>query len=186
MKAGEKMIALNEKKNFLKYFLNNFQLQKRECGWMLNYIYNHEDLLNNTHFVDDVKECQRAIVMSATCENDEPAFAGIIEGQGTIDAEKMFHYIRMNREDLYIQLNFHDKMKNEAFISVLEENPYKQTKLSKKYGTEAKAFLDFCFESFRKDALMKEIDKALEEGNQEEFIRLSEEYRRLNNEQEQK
>ena len=56
-------VPLNEKKTFIRWFLKNFQLKRREGVWILNYLLSNDDLLEHVHFVDEAHYCPRAIVM---------------------------------------------------------------------------------------------------------------------------
>jgi uncharacterized protein YpiB (UPF0302 family) len=182
-KRGEEMsVAVNEKKNFIKYFLNNFQLQRRECVWILNYLVSHEDILEKIHFVDNIEKCENAVTMSTNCQYDAPAFAGIVRGSGTVDPEKFWHFIRVNNDaDIYIQLVFSDKNKNQAYLNIMEENPNIIDKNLKQYKKEAEKFINHCLKVHEKEALMHQIDKALDAGDEDLFKELSEKYREMTN-----
>lgn len=117
-------VSVNEKKDFVKWFLNNYQLKQRECVWILNYLMSHDQLMHKVHFVEHAKYCPRGLVMSANCVKDTP-FHFFKQNVMTTDAEKSFHDIRLNRdEDIYIQLNFKSSFQNANYVVVLEENPY--------------------------------------------------------------
>ncbi|MDD1371007.1 ReoY family proteolytic degradation factor, partial [Bacillus sp. MHSD17] len=117
-------VSVNEKKDFVKWFLNNYQLKQRECVWILNYLMSHDQLMHKVHFVEHAKYCPRGLVMSANCVKDTP-FHFFKQNVMTTDAEKSFHDIRLNRdEDIYIQLNFKSSFQNANYVAVLEENPY--------------------------------------------------------------
>lgn len=60
-------VSVNEKKDFVKWFLNNYQLKQRECVWILNYLMSHDQLMHKVHFVEHAKYCPRGLVMSANC-----------------------------------------------------------------------------------------------------------------------
>ena len=56
-------VSVNEKKDFVKWFLNNYQLKQRECVWILNYLMSHDHLMHTVHFVEHAKYCPRGLVM---------------------------------------------------------------------------------------------------------------------------
>src|SRR3954452_3656114 len=116
--------SINDKKGFIQWFLNHYQLKKRESVWILNYLVNHKEILTNVHFVQDVKFSPRGIVMTTHC-SDEVPFRFYKNQLVTTDAEKSFHDIRLNQQDdLYIQLNFKKSNQNAYYASIMEENPF--------------------------------------------------------------
>ena len=136
-------VSVNEKKDFIRWFLNHYQLKRRECVWILNYLMSHDQLMEKVHFVEQAQYCPRGIIMSAHCADEVP-FRFYKENIMTTDAEKSFHDIRLNREeDIYIQLNFRASFKVPQFAAVLEENPFmpKNLQLSEKERQLAEKFL---------------------------------------------
>ncbi|WP_163526224.1 ReoY family proteolytic degradation factor [Halobacillus ihumii] len=175
-------ISVNEKKDFVRWFLNNYQLKKRESVWILNYLINHESLLSYVHFVQEVKLCPRGMEISAQGVQDPPF--RFYKGQVmTNDAEKSFHDLRMNQEEpVYIQMNFEDAHKCSMYALVLEDNPYlpKDYYVNDRDKAEADKFLHSSLMTFRKRELEKQIDLALMKGDQTQFIALSNELIEVN------
>ncbi|RDW19064.1 hypothetical protein CWR48_08420 [Oceanobacillus arenosus] len=168
-------ISIHDKKSFIQWFLNHYQLKKRESVWILNYLVNHKELLANVHFVLDVKFSPRGIVMTTHC-SDEVPFRFYKNQLVTTDAEKSFHDIRLNQQDdLYIQLNFRNSNQNAYYASVMEENPFIPDDyfITKKEKDFAKQILDKTVFDYKRNTLRKEIDQALDDMNQEKFIALS-------------
>jgi uncharacterized protein YpiB (UPF0302 family) len=184
-KGGKKMatpVSVNEKKEFIRWFLNNYQLKKRECVWILNYLMSHDLLMEKVHFVEHAQFCPRGMIMSTVCVDDVP-FRFYKESVMTTDAEKSFHDIRLNRnEDIYIQLNFKEMHQSHRYAAVLEENPYVPDIL---YITEqdrelAEKFLQASRENFLRERLKREIDAALDRGDKELFMELTEQLKSIN------
>lgn len=95
-------VPIIDKKTFVRWFLKNFQLKRRECVWILNYLLSNDNLLENIHFVEEAHYCPRAIVMSSVDSNGVPFrfYKGNIM---TSDAEKSFHDLRLHpNESMYI------------------------------------------------------------------------------------
>lgn len=174
-------VSVNEKKDFVKWFLNNYQLKQRECVWILNYLMSHDQLMHKVHFVEHAKYCPRGLVMSTNCVKDSP-FHFYKQNVMTTDAEKSFHDIRLNRdEDIYIQLNFKSSFQHANYVAVLEENPYlpKYIEVNEKDRLLAERFLEESVYTFRKDRLLKLIDEALDNQDKEAFQRLTAELKYL-------
>ncbi|KIL48924.1 hypothetical protein KP77_21350 [Jeotgalibacillus alimentarius] len=168
-------ISANEKKDFIKWFLQHYELKKRESVWIMNYLLSHEQLIENLHFVEDARYCPRGIVMSATC-TDEVPFRFYKGHVMTTDAEKSFHDIRLHRdEDLYIQLNFESAYSSYQYAAVLEENPYirEELKLTANEKKLAEKFLADSIHENQRAQLMRQIDEALDSNDREKFEQLS-------------
>jgi uncharacterized protein YpiB (UPF0302 family) len=174
-------VSVNEKKDFIRWFLNHYQLKRRECVWILNYLMSHDQLMEKVHFVEQAQFCPRGIVMSTHCVDEVP-FRFYKENVMTTDAEKSFHDIRLNRdEDIYIQLNFRSSYKAPQFAAVLEENPFmpRNLQLSEKERQIAEEFLVSSIERFQKEKLYEQIDAALDRNDKEMFQKLTDQLKKL-------
>lgn len=167
-------VSLQDKKSFIQWFLNHYQLKKRESVWILNYLVNHNEVLSNVHFVREAKFCPRGIIMTSHC-SDEVPFRFYKNQLVTTDAEKSFHDIRLNQNDpLYIQLNFDKAHQNIFYAAVLVENPfipdeYFITQQDKKLAAN---LLDTLLFDSAKSKLLHKIDKALDQNDRESFEQL--------------
>lgn len=176
-------VPVMEKRDFLKWFLEEYKLKRRECTWLLNFLMSDNYLMERVHFVEDAELCPKAILIS-TNDVDSVAFAFHKESHVTMDAEKSFHDIRLNREeDIYIQLNFKDKHLSPQYVAVLEENPFTPTDENKSnlLSLLAEISLDEAQRQFQLQALEKKIDEALEKRDKESFKKLAEQYSILKN-----
>ncbi|MBM7699045.1 ReoY family proteolytic degradation factor [Kurthia huakuii] len=171
----ETSISNKDKKTFVRWFLKRFDLKRRECVWILNYIIGDDDLLNHVHFVEDAHYCPRAIVISTTESNGIPFrfYKGNIM---TADAEKSFHDLRMNNEEaMYIQLNFPKQPPTEQYLAVLEENPFMPSymQISSEDKQVAQKMLSKSVYEFQHSKLLQQIDAALDNGDKEQFFELT-------------
>ena len=175
-------VSVNEKKDFIRWFLGNYQLKRRECVWILNYLMSHDQLMKKVHFVEQAQFCPRGIVMSTHCVEEVP-FRFYKQNVMTTDAEKSFHDIRLNRdEDIYIQLNFKSVYHSPQYAAVLEENPFmpKSTQSNEKDRLLAEKFLEQSIFTFQKEKLMQMIDEALDKQDKAAFELLTQQLRKLN------
>ncbi|EFI84549.1 Uncharacterized conserved protein [Listeria grayi] len=176
MKAS---ISINDKKDFIRWLLDNHQMKIRESMWVLNYIAGHDQILKYAHFVDSLEGYKRGLSLGAHGSNAEP-FRFFKENIVTTDPEKAFHDIRLNwDEDLYIELHFSGARLSPEYALVREENPHALLHLDDEAKDEAKTFLDESISVFAKENLMKQVDKALDERNEEDFYKLAEAYHQL-------
>ncbi|MDP4083870.1 MAG: ReoY family proteolytic degradation factor [Bacillota bacterium] len=175
-------VSVNEKKDFIRWFLNHYQLKRRECVWILNYLMSHDQLMEKVHFVEQAQYCPRGLIMSTHCVEKVP-FRFYKENVMTTDAEKSFHDIRLNREeDIFIQLNFHASNQAHQYVAVLEENPYMplHLQLNEKDGVVAEQFLHFSIERFQREKLLSLIDVALDNKDQKAFLELTKQLSKMN------
>ncbi|RWZ60276.1 IDEAL domain-containing protein [Halobacillus fulvus] len=167
-------ISVDEKKDFVRWFLNHFQLKKRESVWILNYLMNHESLLSSVHFVNEVKFCPRGMEITAQGVSDPPF--RFYKGQVmTNDAEKSFHDLRMNQDEpVYIQMNFENSQQCSKYALVLEENPYLPNDyyLNERDKSEADRLLSYSLLKYSQSELEHKIDQALILNDRAEFKEL--------------
>lgn len=164
-------VSTKQKREFIKWFLSNYRLKRSECKWILEYISSHDTLLENIHFVENARYCERGIIMVTDCVDEVPFrfYKGDIL---TTNAEKCFHDIRLNRgSQFYIELLFKDKYNCPEYLGVLEDNPFIESDITE-FGEQATHFLDYCLYEFKTEQLKKQIDEALDNGNKEMFMQL--------------
>ena len=168
-------VSVMEKKEFVRWFLKRYQMKRRECVWILNYLLSHDDLLQKVHFVEEAHYCPRAMVMSVTESTGVP-FRFYKGNLMTADAEKSFHDLRLHpNEDMYIQLNFPLVPPSSEYLAVLEENQFmpKYFNINDKDRLLAEEVLKNSMHSFREDNILRQIDEALDANDKEKFIELS-------------
>ncbi len=176
-------VSVNEKKDFIRWFLNHYQLKRRECVWILNYLMSHDQLMEKVHFVEQAQYCPRGLIMSTHCVDKVP-FRFYKENVMTTDAEKSFHDIRLNRdEEIFIQLNFHASNQVPQYAAVLEENPFmpKHLQINEKDSLLAEQILKYSIERFQHEKLLALIDEALDRHDEETFKRLTDQLNQIAN-----
>lgn len=164
-------VSVHDKKLFLRWFLRNYQLKRRESVWILNYLINHESVLENVHFVREVKDCPRGMIITAQC-SEAASFRFYKNRILTTDAEKSFHDIRMNCTDaIYIQLNFKNSHQSPDYAAVMEESPYdrEEVALTNHEIFSLQQLLDTSLYNMQKALFLREIDLALDNRNEERF-----------------
>ncbi|MTH52161.1 IDEAL domain-containing protein [Bacillus mangrovi] len=168
-------VSVHEKKDFIRWFLNHYQLKRRECVWILNYLMSHDALMERVHFVEQAQYCPRGIIMSTHCVEEVP-FRFYKENVMTTDAEKSFHDIRLNRdEELYIQINFRSAYQSPQYAAVMETNPFMPKHLNgnEKDRLIAERVIETALQTYQKDKLLKMIDEALDRNDKAAFTSLS-------------
>lgn len=169
------VITIAEKKTFIKWFIEKYDLQNREAEWLLQYVASSDQLLERVHFIDNFRNLPKTILISTKCVQMTP-FKFYKNKRVTSDVEKAFLDIHNNpSEDIYIGLFFKDRTTSPEYASVLEQNPMDDTKetIDALVSLQAELVLDYALKTFRVDALKQEIDKALDRGDKDLFVELS-------------
>lgn len=174
-------IQLKDKKKFLKWFLQRYQMKRRESMWILNYLLNHDIVLNKAKFVEQVEKTPRGIRI-ATVGTEDTAFLFYKEGRQFDNPEQAFHEVRLNwHTDLYIELVFQGQWMSGEYMSILEDNPY--AKWNDSISDDLSSEVNDALETFqlveRKQVLLKQIDTALEDAERDSFLELTQELKEI-------
>ncbi|MET3504435.1 ReoY family proteolytic degradation factor [Halalkalibacter oceani] len=173
----DSIVSVVEKKEFLRGFLQQFELKRRECAWLLNYLMSDDQIMERVHFVEKAAHTPKALIISTKGVDTIP-FSFHKQKHITTDAEKAFHDIRLNQtEDIYIELHFSGAKQYPPFLSVLEDNPYvpENLELAEAFQHEAEKLLERSIRSFKRKQLLQAIDEALDKGDETEFRHLVQE-----------
>ena len=175
---GENMntsITNEKKKDFLKWFTKNHTLNRRESLWILDYLYNHDIMLEKTHFIESADQSPRGIYMSAK-DNHHPTFRFYKNGHTFKDAMQAFHEIRLNwSSQLYLEIDFENAWQTPEYLAVLEDNPYARwnDNIPKELMEQMDEALTYETLLFARHELLDKIDESLIEGQKESFTDLT-------------
>ena len=174
-------VNIADKKEFLIWLVNNVSFSQREVLWILNYLINHEAILNNVHFIEQADKAVRGLKVTAKEMDDEPIRL-FLSGKEFIDTDQIFHEIRMNwKEALYIECIFDGSWQNSQYLSILEDNPYARwnEQVSEEVIESINDFFAHEEKQAKVDLLYCQIDLALEDNDYEAFLELTDELNRL-------
>lgn len=174
-------ISVGDKKCFIRWFRDNCELKNRHGGWILDYLLQNDYLLINVHFVNDVSHYPKGILMTGLY-SDGVDFRFHKNHVITNDIEKSFHDIRLHpNERMYIQINCNQTKGNTIYTSILEDQffAHENKKTIRQDQEVAEQILQQTKFAFEKKNLQNKIDKALEEKNKDEFIKLSQKWNDL-------
>ncbi|MEC6747151.1 ReoY family proteolytic degradation factor [Marinilactibacillus sp. XAAS-LB27] len=174
-------VQLNDKKQFLKWFLQRYQMKRRESMWILNYLLNHDIVLNKAKFVERAEKTPRGIKMAAVGSENE-AFKFYKDGHSFDNPEQAFHEVRLNwHTDLYIELLFSDAWMSAEYLAVLEDNPFSSwnDSISNDLSLEVNEAIDHFQLSEKRNDLVHQIDIALENDEKERFLNLTRELKEI-------
>lgn len=170
-------VTNTDKKHFLKWFTQNYELKRRESLWILDYLYSHDIMLEKTHFVQNVDQTSRGIYMTVK-GNQKPAFRFYKNGHEFKDAMQAFHEIRLNwSASLYVEIDFEDAWEQPNYLAVIEDNPYFpwNENIPSEITDKMDDVLDYETLIIARDQLLNEIDKVLVNGEEASFKELSSE-----------
>lgn len=168
-----------KKKMFLQYFLENYELKNIDCEWLLEHLSEKEHYLENIHFVANVSNYPKGIVLSTNC-SEKISFLFHKRHLFSTEVDRAFHEIRFHRnEPMFIQINFSESKTNPLYqqilsddLSIIDKDIYiKQLIKSTKY-TLHKSKVIF---------LKKQIDQALDKGDKKLFIKLTNNLKKMMN-----
>lgn len=174
-------ISVIDKKEFLKWFTKNFVLKRREALWILDYLYNHNIMLEKTSFVENVKETPRGIYMSVQ-GNHNVAFRFYKNGHTFKDAMQAFHEVRLNwSSPLYIEIDFQNAWEFPEYLAILEDNPYARwnDEVSDDVIQEIDEALTYESLLYARKLILQEIDELLVKGSKQQFDERTENLREI-------
>ncbi|TFB23971.1 IDEAL domain-containing protein [Filobacillus milosensis] len=174
-------LSPGKKRIFIKWYLENFDTDKREMVWLLEYVMKRDYLLNHIHFVFEAHLCPRSIIISNNKKEKRP-FRFYKDHVVTTDVDKAFHDIRLNPEEtLYVEIVFDGVRQSYEYAEVLEDNPY----LPEDYYLQNEDYvlleniIDDSTRHSKINYLKNKIDQALDLGDIESFNKWSEELNNL-------
>lgn len=177
-------IHKDDKKRYLKWLSENFRFKKRESLWILNFLYNHDVMLNRTHFVEYAHKTPRGLYLTTT-EVNLPAFRFYKNGKEFNDAMQAFHEVRLNwSSPLFIEVNLPHAWQHPLYLSVLEDNPYARWNetIPMPFKQELGQALDGQLLEHKRLILLDQIDEALMQNSPDDFNELTAELRAVERE----
>lgn len=175
-------VTNSEKKYFLKWFTRNFELKRRESLWILDYLYNHDIMLEKTHFVEKAEKTPRGIYMTVK-GNQKPAFRLYKNGHTFKDAMQAFHEVRLNwSSELFIEIDFEEAWQYPEYLTVLIDNPYAKWNdtVPEEVSDSVDEALNYETLLYARQQVLDEIDSILLLDDQEdEFTHLTKNLRQI-------
>ncbi|PGM58944.1 hypothetical protein CN946_04650 [Bacillus sp. AFS053548] len=175
MNSMEQM-TVTEKKTFLNKFLEKKQV-KKDIELILQFLLAVDDVLTNISFVDDAKSTPNGIVINFRKDDYSHPQVSYYENSKRFDlsSESVYHKLRLHGKEIpfYLELIF-DVMPIE-YALILDTNPFSTTSIdpSEEVQAEIDAFLSSLVAQTSQKLLLCQIDKALDERNEQLFLFLT-------------
>ncbi|KQL42279.1 hypothetical protein AN960_03305 [Bacillus sp. FJAT-25509] len=172
-------MTITEKKTFLNKFLEKNQV-KKDIELILQYLLAVDEVLTNISFVDDAKSTPNGIVINFRNDNySNYSYLQVsyyeFNKKVEMSLESIYHKLRLHgkKTAFYLELLF-DAMPIE-YALILDSNPFSTTSIepNEEVQAEIDAFLSSLIAQTSHALLLRQIDKALDEKNEQQFLLLS-------------
>lgn len=175
-------ITISAKKDFIRWFLSNFQLKKNEGTWLFNYLLSDDRLLEKVHFTDDLRNREKTMIISTVCSHATP-FQFQKKSRVYYDVEHAFYDLKENpNEQIYISLFFKDRLTCPQYLIVLEGMRNMEGHNGAQ-GTVSSLIAEIVIEKAvrrnRMTQILSEIDQTLVNKDKKLFFQLIEELNEL-------
>lgn len=174
--------SVYQKKRYVRWFLDTYELKNPRTAKILNFIANDDELLQKIYFVEDVRRLPNALIVSATdastvsflCRINDVYYEDIDELIKVLEVEppeELFVRLSFNREFLCFMcetvLDLKPEVGNKMFYYQVIRNL--EDEINRRFYEKGKS----------KEVLITQIDEALLSGDRDLFQRLSAEYKEL-------
>lgn len=168
-------VSVQKKQAFLYWVVDNLKVEAHDLSWFIHDLIDNERALHNVHFLDDITDCPRGIIM--TSHLNEQIFFQFFKGK--VRSENVYTaYHEMNLyqdEPMYFQINFPFCNENKLYQAVIEDDVLFQQDI--KSSTDD--VLSYTLKQNRREFLKKEINVALENDDYEQFMYYSSQLKQL-------
>lgn len=164
-------ITTSEKKEFINWFFKKMKSShsvSKNAVEFLHFLPDHR--LDRVVFVENAEHCPIAFVLSPRHSKNE-GFTSLKKGERFSDiAFVSLNFLHRNPDEVvYIQLDF-DLIKDcDEYKAIIESNPY----IAHEDEKMVEEVINHSLLLFKEKTLLDEIDCALENGNKNEFFRLT-------------
>jgi uncharacterized protein YpiB (UPF0302 family) len=174
-------ISATDKKHFIQWFLEHYELKHPEAQWLLQYLCGSEAMLGRVHFTDHFKNASKCMVISTTCVQ-MTAFRFYKNKRVTSDVERAFLDVHSHPdEDLYITLYFRDRTSSSEYRAIIEDGDASSQEPGESDLTTrlvVELIVDHIERLQRIASLQRAVDVALDRRDRASFERLAGEYAR--------
>ncbi|WP_141433963.1 YpiB family protein [Bacillus sp. 03113] len=176
-----KWVSANEKRSFLKWFLDNHRLKRIEARRLIEFLNNKTHILENLSFTEKINLKEKTIVISST-NSDETGFEYYYNQRKTFDVATAIGDITANpTSKINIILHFYGKMRNVRYNQLIEytNDEIKPYELYQRQAKAADQVIAILMLEQEVNNIKKDIDMALDQKNEEQFHKLVEKLKEL-------
>lgn len=171
----KKWISASEKRNFLKWFLDQHRLKRTEARKVLEYMMNNPPILECISFTEHIQLNRKTIVISSV-QSDEPGFEFYYNKRKTEDVAIALGELMTNPSDrVNVMIHFYGKMSNHNYLQLIESPAIDNLRQYTQYEKDAKevdAMIKKLVLEQKRQLLKQQIDEALDANNEALFSSL--------------
>lgn len=171
-----KWVSATEKRSFLKWFLENQQLKRKEARKVIEFIIHHFHILENARFTEKIMLDRKTIVISSV-GSDEPGFLYYFQQRKSEEVSTAIGDLMMNpSEKVNLIFHFRGKMENYRYLQLIEQPAIENIKhyaQFQKYEKEVNDLIEKISLDYEIALVKKQIDEALDQKDQELFKSLT-------------
>lgn len=161
----EVSVSLEEKKDFLQWFIEHQLLETYELNWFIEQLIENDTLLSQIHFVEEINKYDKSVWIG---KEDSHGFSFLFT-KGKVRTEDIYtayHDLMLHPEEsLFMYLKFEESMNAKKYQTVIEpDDRFKQ-----EVQEHTALFLNEILVSSKRRLLKEYIDKALIAGNVTDF-----------------
>jgi uncharacterized protein YpiB (UPF0302 family) len=159
-------VTIQEKREFLRWFMQHFKIEAHDMHWFLQDLLDNEQTLEYVHFVKDLTDCPKGMLLNVAPNNDLTFlfFKGNVK---TDDVYTAYHELQLyQHEKCYIQVDIPDCNNHPLFRAVLEADAVFQREIKR----ETEALLSNLLYEGELSILQQKINKSLEQEDYEAFM----------------
>lgn len=171
----QKWVSASEKRNFLKWFIQNHQLKNYEARKIIELIISKQGILENLTFTEEIKVGKKTIIVSSV-NSDSRGFQ-YLNGHSKTDSVAVAYGEILSNPSLKLNiiLNFYGKQLNNRYLQLIETSGMDKMKTYEKLQ-KSEQKVDIFLE---KILLEKQINDALDSRDEVLFKRLVERMKEL-------
>ncbi|HLR54081.1 MAG TPA: YpiB family protein [Pseudogracilibacillus sp.] len=161
----ELSVSLEEKKDFLQWFIEYQLLETYEINWFIEQLIENDTLLSQVHFVEEINNHHKSIWMG---KEDSHGFSFLFR-KGKVSSKDIYtayHDLMLHPEEpLFFLLKFQEPVNTQKYQTVIEPGYYSKRQLQIK----TEVFLNEILVNNTCELLRELIDEALITGNVADF-----------------
>jgi len=173
-------VTTNEKAQFIRWFIDTYHVRKRSIVWFLNFLLHDQKRLAHIHLTTDAIYCPRAAQIM--WEDGHVSFQFKKGTVWTTDVEKAFHDLQMLEEEpFYLEFQFPKREQSPEYAAVAVEHPYmpvNELQRAKDRVSVERVILETT-DAFERDEIKRQIDRALDEKDEEAFLYWTKKWQRV-------
>lgn len=168
-------ISIEKKRAFLNWFMHHHKVKAHDMDWFLKDLFEDEQALSHLHFVDDITDCPKGIIITSHL-NDQITFRFFKGSVQTEDVYTAYHEMNLyQNEPIFIQMTFPFCSHNKFYQDVIEDD----TQTQREIKTTTEELLNKMLQQGRDTFLKKEINLALENRDYDKFMYYSSQLKAL-------